>query len=178
MAPGERSARLGRVTDVPTAVAATLHGRSAAYDIVLLAHVLSALVGLGTVAVAGAYAWALLRSGPQSASESVRRYYRPGVNWAGRVLVLVPVLGIALIAMSQGDWSFSDGWVVAGLMLWTVAVAVAEGVLWPAERRLQSAVVDPSTGTDVRATCLQVVGTAGGVAVVLVVAMVVMVVKP
>ena len=47
-----------------------------AYDIVLLAHVLSALVGLGAVAVAGGYALALCRSGPES--EAVRRYYRPG----------------------------------------------------------------------------------------------------
>jgi hypothetical protein len=156
-------------------VAASHHARTAAYDVVLLAHVLSALVGLGAVTVAGAYARAL-RAGLQS--ESVRRYYRPGVNWAGRVLVLVPVLGVALMAMSQGDFSFSDGWVAAGLMLWTVAVVAAEAVLWPAERRLRTAVADPSSSADLRGPCLRVMTAAGGVVVVLVVATVVMVAKP
>jgi hypothetical protein len=166
------------MSSVPTAAAH--HARTAAYDVVLLAHVLAALVGLGAVAVAGAYAWALLRAGPVSVpvSVSVRRYYRPGVNWVGRVLVLVPVLGVALMAMSQGDWSFSDGWVGAGLMLWTVAVVAAEAVLWPGERHLQAAVADPSSGADLRGTCLRVMAAAGGVAVVLVVATVVMVAKP
>ena len=48
---------------VPAALLAE-HARGAAYDLVLLAHVLAALVGLGAVAVAGAYAWALSRAGP------------------------------------------------------------------------------------------------------------------
>ncbi len=111
---------------MPTATAVARHARTAAYDLVLVAHVLSALVGLVAVVVAGAYAAALLGSGPQS--EAVRRYYRWGVNWTGRVLVLVPVSGVVLIALSRGDWSISDGWITAGLALWVVAAAVA-GVL-------------------------------------------------
>ena len=63
--------------------------------------------------------WPSCARGPES--EAVRRYYRPGVNWAGRVLFLVPVFGVALIAMSHGDWSFSDGWIAIGLVLWAVA---------------------------------------------------------
>ena len=104
----------------------------------LLAHVLAALVGLGAVVLAGGYAGALLRAG--AGSEAVRRYYRPGVNWAGRVLFLIPVLGFALVAMSRGDWSLSDGWITIGLALWAAVAVVAEMVLWPAERRLQVAV--------------------------------------
>jgi hypothetical protein len=121
----------------PVVLAAT-HARDAGYDLILLAHVLAAAVGLGAVALSGAYAWTLQRSGP--GSESIRRYYRPGVNWAGRVLFLVPVLGLALMAMSHGDWSFSDGWIMSGLALWAAVAVVAELSLWPAERRLQEAV--------------------------------------
>ena len=71
---------------------------------------------------------------------AVVRYYRPGVNWVGRVLFLVPVLGVALVAMSGGQWGYSDGWVTIGLGVWVVVALVAEGVLWPAERRLQEVV--------------------------------------
>lgn len=115
---------------------------SPAYDLVLLAHVLAALVALVAVAVAGGHAVALrsvLRAGGPVPSVLVR-YFRPGVNWAGRSLLAVPVLGLALVAMSHGAWSVGDEWVTLGLVLWFAAAGLAESVLWPGERRLQVAV--------------------------------------
>jgi uncharacterized membrane protein len=164
------------MTSVRPVASTTGLAHSAAYDLVLLAHVLTALIGLGAIVVAAGCALALSRSGP--ASEPLRRYYRPGVNWAGRVLVLVPVFGVALIAMSHGEWSFSDPWVGIGLVLWLVVAAVAELVLWPAERRLQEVVGAPSAGTDPRSLCLRLVAVAAVLALVLVAATVVMVAKP
>jgi len=159
----------------PLPAAATL-ARSAGYDIVLLAHVLSALIGFGTVLVAGGYALALMHSGP--GSEAVRRYYRPGVNWAGRILFLVPVLGVVLIAMSDGAWSFSDGWISTGLALWAVTAVSGELVLWPGERRLQVAVGAPGSAPDLRSECLRVIATSAVLLAVLITATVVMVAKP
>ena len=151
--------------------------RGAAYDLVLLLHVLSALAGFGAVAVAGVHALLLRRPGPPG--EAVVRYYRPGVNWAGRILFVVPVLGLTLVAMSRGAWSFSDGWLMAGLMLWVVAAFGAELVLWPAERRLQDLVAeDPVTVAGSRALCLQVAGVASAELLIFVVATVVMTAKP
>ncbi len=152
------------------------HARDAAYDVVLLGHVLTALVAFGVVALAGGYALALRRAGPPS--EAVRRYYRPGVNWAGRALVLVPVFGVALMAMSGGDWSYADGWVLGGILLWVAAALVAEMVLWPGERALQVEVADPSAVADLGRRCFLVAGTAGLVMALLVAATVVMVAKP
>jgi hypothetical protein len=177
------------MTYVPATASLAEHARSAAYDIVLLGHVLSALAGYGVLVVAGAYALALGRPGPTSepvrryyrpgpTSEPVRRYYRPGVNWAGRVLALVPVLGAVLVAMSKGDWSFSDEWIIIGLLLWAVSAAVAEMGLWPTERRLQAALAAGVQPDDLRGLCLRTAAMAGGLFVVLVVATVVMVAKP
>jgi cytochrome bd-type quinol oxidase subunit 2 len=170
------------MTLVATGQTTLEHARDAAYDIVLLAHVLSALVGLGAVAVAGAYALALRRSG--AGSEGVRRYYRPGVNWAGRVLFLVPVFGVILVAMSRGDWSYSDTWIMVGLVLWVLIVLAAEMALWPEERQLQAAVADPGSTDDpasaeaLRARCLRVAVLAAALSAGLVAATVVMVGKP
>jgi hypothetical protein len=160
--------------------------RGPAYDVVLLAHVLSALIGFGAVVVAGGYALALLRSGPDNGA--VRRYYRPGVNWAGRILFLVPVLGVALIAQSHGHWAYSDGWIGLGLVLWAFAALVAEMALWPAERQLQTVVTDSSSPTppptppvsdgELRSLCLRVMLLAALLLVVAVTAAVVMVAKP
>jgi hypothetical protein len=130
-------------------VAGTLNANAAGYDLVLLAHVITAVVGLVAVTLAGfsalALRRALARGGPLP--EALERYYRPGVNWAGRVLFLVPVLGMALLAMSGGQWSFADTWVSVGMAVWAVVAMVAESVLWPAERRLQG-VVAVASGDD------------------------------
>jgi hypothetical protein len=159
------------------ALLALSSNRGAAYDVVLLAHVLSAVVGFGAVAVAGVYAVLLGRPGTQSTS--VFRYYRPGVNWAGRVTFLVPVLGVALVGMSQGSWSFGDGWVVGGLALWAVAAVAGEMAVWPAERGLQLLVNEESSDA-ARLRSLRWQVTAGSVAMVIVfvVATVIMVAKP
>ena len=115
---------------------------SPGYDLVLLAHVLTAVVGFGALVVAAGSALALRgvlrRGGP--VPEALARYYRPGVNWAGRVLFLVPVLGVALLAMGGGQWSFADLWVSLGMAVWAGVAVVAEAVLWPGERRLQEVV--------------------------------------
>ena len=80
--------------------------------------------------------------------------------------------------MSTGTWSFSDGWVSTGLLLWAVAAVGGELVLWPAERRLQAAVADPGLRPDLRNRCRRVVAAAAVMFVVLIVATVVMVAKP
>lgn len=129
-----------------TPVVAGVGTNAPGYDLVLLAHVLTALIGLVAVAVAGGSALALRRAlargGP--VPEALSRYYRPGVNWAGRVLFGVPVLGIALLAMSGGQWDFGDTWVSLGMAAWAGVATAAEAVLWPTERRLQQVVVDRS----------------------------------
>jgi hypothetical protein len=155
---------------------ATALARSPGYDVVLLAHVLSALIGLGAVVVSGGCGLALLRSG--SVSEALRRYYRPGTNWAGRIIDLVPVFGVVLIGMSRGAWSFSDGWIAAGLLLWAIAASIGELALWPAERRLQRAVGDPDQSVDLRSDCITVIVAAAAISIVVIIATVVMVAKP
>ena len=113
----------------------------AAFDIVLLLHVICVVVGLVTSLTAAATAARLRRHLRAAAPlpEPLRRYFRPGVNWAGRTIYGIPVFGFALVAMSQGAYALRQGWVLAGLALFAGVALVGEGVLWPAERRLQAA---------------------------------------
>ena len=162
---------------IPAMLVAVSSNRGAAYDLVLLAHVLTAFVGFGAVGVAGISALALSRRG--ASTESLRRYYRPGVNWAGRILFGVPVLGAVLLVMSHGAWSWTSGWVTIGLILWAGAAMTAEMVLWPAERGLQQLVSsDTFEPEQHRGLALRVVGVSAGLVAVFVVATVVMVAKP
>jgi hypothetical protein len=114
-----------------------------AFDVVLLLHVGCVVVAMVTlvagIATASRLRAVLLASAPFP--EAVNRYFRPGVNWAGRSLYGVPVFGFVLLALSGGAYSLRDGWVVAGLIIIVAAVLVVEYALWPAERRLQVSLV-------------------------------------
>jgi hypothetical protein len=159
----------------------------AAFDVVLLLHVGCAVAGLVTTATAAATAARLRRLLGSAAPlpEPLRRYFRPGVNWAGRLVYGVPVFGFALLAMSQGAYALGDGWVLAGLGIFAAVVLLAEGVLWPTERRLQAAIAaaDSATGTGLSTGPVDrdvtvMARAASATLVLLIVAMVVMVAQP
>jgi predicted integral membrane protein DUF2269 len=120
----------------------------AAFDVVLLAHVGCVVVGLATTLASAATASRLQRLVTRASplSESMARYFAPGVNWAGRAIYGIPVFGFALLAMSQGAYALHDTWVLAGLGIFAVLVLLDEYVLWPSERRLQGTLADCLTG--------------------------------
>jgi uncharacterized membrane protein len=159
----------------------------AAFDIVLLLHLACAVVGLVTTVAAAATATRLRRVLRASTPlpEPLGRYFRPGVNWAGRTIYGIPVFGFALLAMSRGAYALGDSWVLAGLVLFVAVALLAEGVLWPAERRLQAAVAAagpstaplPGTGS-VEGDATLMVRSAGVALVLLIAGMVVMVAQP
>ncbi len=112
-----------------------------AFDVVLIMHVGCVVVGLATL-VASATTAARLRtalSGGTALPEALQRYFRPGVNWVGRSIYGIPVFGLLLLALGHGAYSLHEGWVMGGLFVFVGMVLVAEGALWPAERRLQTA---------------------------------------
>jgi hypothetical protein len=121
----------------------------AAFDLVLLLHTATAAVGLVSTVTAAATGSRLRRvlRGTAPLPDAVRRYFSPGVNWVGRVVYAVPVLGVALVAMSNGAYAFGDAWVVAGMVLFAGVVLLCEAVAWPAERRLKVALGAAGTGS-------------------------------
>lgn len=162
----------------PVTAAAHPTPTGAAFDLVLLLHVAAVLVGLGTVAVSGAMARRLAAADGEAPPPAVAAYYAPGVNWAGRVLHAVPVLGVALLAMSRGAYGLSDTWVEWGIGLWVAAALGAEGVLWPAERRVQSLLSAAGEAQELRRECRTLIWAAAALAAVLVAAVIVMVAQP
>ncbi len=169
----------------PSAVHAVPTG--AAYSVLLLLHGASAVVGFGALAVTGVQARRARRGPAGAGSDGVRRYFRPGVNWAARTLYGVPVFGFALVASSQGAFAVGDGFVVAGLALWLAATVVAEVAVWPGERRIQEVVsarwgtgAGETSGTDrgFDLDCRRVAAAAASLSVVFVAAVVLMVAQP
>jgi hypothetical protein len=154
----------------------------AVYSLLLLAHVACAVVGFGALAVTGVQARRARRGPGTGGSEAVRRYFRPGVNWAGRALYGVPLLGFALISASKGAFAAGDGFVIAGLGLWSLSTVVAETVVWPGERRIQEVVSTrwEVAGTDRRfdLDCRRVAASAVVLSGVFLLAVILMVAQP
>ena len=161
----------------------------AAFDIVLLLHVGCVVVGLVTTATAAATATRLRRllGSHLPLPDPLRRYFRPGVNWAGRTIYGIPVFGFALLAMSRGAYALGQGWVLGGLALFAGVALVGEGVLWPAEHRLQVAVTvtaaDPAMGAPpatglVNRDATQMARAAGAALLLLLAGVVIMIAQP
>ncbi len=118
---------------------------SPAYDVVLTAHILCAVVGFGAVALNGIYGVeAKRRGGAQGlaifeATEKVARV-------AEAFILAVPVLGISLVLMSHQRWSFSQAWVVAALALFGAALVLVFGFHRPNLLRMRTLMGDLALG--------------------------------
>jgi len=157
----------------------------AAFDVILLLHVGCVVVGLVTAATAAATATRLRRllGSPLPLPEPLRRYFSPGANWAGRTVYGIPVFGFALLAMSQGAYALGQGWVLGGLALFAGVALLGEGVLWPAERRLQMALtptdaLDHPAGGSMERDAASMARAGVAVLVLLVAGVVLMVAQP
>lgn len=137
-----------------------------AYTVVLLCHVAAVLVGMVTMVAGVAFALRLLVARDRPVPAAVRSYFSPGTNWAGRVLYLVPVFGAALLGLSGGAYRLWSAWVLAGVGLWVVSIALAELVLWPAEQRIRRALSLVPVGAGVDGGATTVVGRSGATAAV------------
>lgn len=107
------------------------------YDVVLVLHILAVVVGFGTVMLNGIRgAEAKKRPGPGGLAigESGHR-----LNTVAEYFIYaVPVFGIGLVLMSDGNWEFSQTWVWLSLVLYIIGIAVSHAVLIPAEKRMNA----------------------------------------
>lgn len=116
----------------------------AAFQVVLALHVISAVVGFGSIAATGAYARLVGPAGGRW-REAVRRYFRPGPNLPSRLILIVPVTGLALAGLGPSA-DLVQPWLWASSGLWAAATVLAAGLLWPAEARIQSLLAPVPSG--------------------------------
>jgi hypothetical protein len=108
---------------------------STVYQIVLLLHIAAAIVGFGGVIAHGAYN-ARAFAGTAAEAGVLLRTTQMVTNLAHYGIYGVFVLGIALVAVSEGDVEFSEAWISASFLVWFLMVGVAHGLVKPTVRGL------------------------------------------
>jgi uncharacterized membrane protein len=105
------------------------------YKLWFLLHILSVVVGLGTVTLNGLYAaQAQKRPGPPGRAITEANFFVSGI--AEYIIYTVPVWGILLVLSSHETFKFSQTWVWLSLLLYVVAVAISHAVMNPGVKRI------------------------------------------
>ena len=119
---------------------------SAAFDVMLIVHVLVAIIAVVVVVAAYVAAASLGRvQGDGVWPEGPKRFFTPGPDIAGRVVYLVPMTGFVLVGLSRGEFAMTDPFVQAGLACSIVALVVGEWLVFPATTRLGALMADAAT---------------------------------
>jgi uncharacterized membrane protein len=158
---------------------ASLGPQSGAYQAVLILHILAVIVGFGALFLGAAYAGQARRAGGSAKvaiSEASERVLSSLAVW---FIYAVPILGIALLGMSNKVYKFSQTWVSLSFALYLVMLVVLLGALRPAHRRLNRLLASASPDAEAVATIEKRLGALTGVNHLLIIVVVyLMVVKP
>ena len=110
------------------------------YHLVLTLHILTVIIGLGTVFLNALYgAQAKARRGPEGLA--IAQANLKVTEIAQYFIYAIPIFGIALVFMSKTDgieiFKFSQTWVWLSLVLYVIALGLSHGLLLPAVKRMQ-----------------------------------------
>lgn len=114
---------------------------SDAYQIVLILHILTVVVGLGAVFLNGVYgAQAKARRGAEGLAIAQANLHVTRIaEWI--IYAILPT-GLALVLMSETDgtrvYDFDQTWVWLSIVLYVVALGIAHGVMFPTVRRMHA----------------------------------------
>jgi hypothetical protein len=118
---------------------------SGIYKVLLVVHILSVVVGIGTVMLNGLYAaQAQKRQGPSGRAVSEANFAVSSI--AEYVIYTIPLWGILLVLFSDDAWSFSDTWIWLSIVLFIVAMGISHSVLIPGHKKINALLLETEQG--------------------------------
>ena len=113
---------------------------SDAYNVVLVLHILTVIIGLGAVFLNAIYgAQAKARRGPEGLA--IAQANLKVTEIAQYFIYAIPIFGIALVFMSKTDgiqfYDWDQTWIWLSIVLYLVALGLSHGLLMPAVKRMQ-----------------------------------------
>jgi uncharacterized membrane protein len=108
---------------------------SGLYKLLLVLHLLTVVVGLGTVSLNALYGReSRVRRGAAGLAITEANEFVSSV--ATYVIYLIPITGILLVLASDSIWKFSQTWLWLALVLYVVALGIVHGVVRPTVRKM------------------------------------------
>lgn len=104
------------------------------YDVLLVLHILTVVVGFGTVVLNGLYGASIRAAKGPGALAIAQANYRVS-HAAQYAIYAVPLFGILLVLRDDAhEWG--DLWVWLSMVLYVVGIGVSHGLLQPAVKRM------------------------------------------
>ena len=118
---------------------------SGIYKALLVLHILTTIVGLGSVMLNGIYAaQARKRQGPTGRAVSEANF---AVSSIGEYFIYaIPIFGILLVLASDKAYKFSQTWVWLALLLYVVAIGISHAILIPGHKRINALLAEMEQG--------------------------------
>jgi uncharacterized membrane protein len=98
---------------------------SGVYRFVLLLHITAVVVGFGTLMLNGVYARLADKRGGAEGVAINEANAAVSQQWALPFVYAVPVLGIALVLLSDDEWGFDQLWITLSFVVFIVGVGLA-----------------------------------------------------
>jgi len=111
---------------------------SGLYKLLLVLHILAAIVGFGSVFLAGVFATKAQAKGGREGLAVNEVLVDVAEHWSEWFIYAVPLLGIGLILASEDTFKFSQAWISISFLLYFVGIGLAHGVHFPNLRRMNA----------------------------------------
>lgn len=109
------------------------------YNTVLTIHILSVVVGIGSVTLNGLYAAKAKQLGG-AGQGAVMKVNFDVTMVAEKIIYTIPIWGLLLMGIDRDNhpWKFSQTFIWLSIILYVVALGIAHGVMVPGGKRMQA----------------------------------------
>ena len=111
---------------------------SGIYKFVLVLHLITVVVGFGSVMLNGVYAARAKKAGGREGVAISEANTFVSDRVAELFIYAVPILGILLILISDDVWEFDQKWISFSLLLYIIGIGLSHGVMRPTVKRLNA----------------------------------------
>ncbi len=148
------------------------------YNVVLVLHILTAIIGFGGMFIAGFYGIESRRLPGDEGLVVAQATLKVSGQVPTVAVGAVPILGILLILMSDDVWQFSQAWISLSFLLYFVLMGLATGLQVPTIRKLVALRAAGGNATQVEALGKRAAALGAVVNVLWVITLALMVFKP
>jgi uncharacterized membrane protein len=111
---------------------------SGIYKFLFVLHLLTVVVGFGSVMLNGIYAARAKKAGGREGVAISEANTFVSDKVAELFIYAVPIFGILLILVSDETWEFDQKWISFSFLLYLIGLGLSHGVLRPAVKKLNA----------------------------------------